>query len=126
PLDGGQPHLIGHTGKCFTYIEGLALSVEVSVIVSFELGLSAQLSAQEPRCQRHARQDPYAALSAQIEQALRRALPKNIVDDLNRTHAGVLDGLHAFLDPLDADSVVPQLPSLYQVVQDPENLGAII
>src|SRR5690606_39274625 len=60
------------------------------------------------------------------EQALRRALPKNIVDDLNRTHAGVLDGLHAFLDPLDADSVVPQLPSLYQVVQDPENLGAII
>ena len=43
------------------------------------------------------------------EEQVGRPLAEDVVDDLHRLHAGVLDGLQRLLDPLDADAVEADL-----------------
>ena len=56
-LHHAQAGLVIHAGKGFAAVKGLAVPVEIPVIVLLELAVAREFARQHPRRQRHARQD---------------------------------------------------------------------
>ena len=93
---------------------------------SANLLLAGHLAGQHPRRQRQPRQDADLLLARLGEEEVGRPLAEDVVDDLHRLHAGVLDRLERLLDPLDADAVEADLAGLDQVVAEAEHLGVVV
>ena len=67
-----------------------------------------------------------AACLGQLEEQISRSLAENIEDDLYRFHVRELNCLEGLFDFLNADPIMADLANLDKVIQNPEDLRAII
>src|SRR5579864_2149587 len=103
-----EPDIQIHSGKSLTYIKRCAVTIEVAVIISLELGIATEFASQKTAGQRHARQDANLLLFGLREEEFCRALAEAIEDDLHGLDIGEVDGFQSFLDLLHADAVIAE------------------
>src|SRR5690606_31982605 len=115
-----------YPGKGFALVEGFAVAIVAAMIARFELGRAVELARQKPARQRQPRQNADLLGAGLLKKELGGTLPKQVVDDLHRSDAGVFDGLERFFDSLDADSIVTQLAALLELVQSIEDLWHVV
>ena len=126
PLHGGQTGLVVDAGEGLADVEGLAVAVEVPVVVFGEPGLGRVPARQEARGQGHARDDADPRLLGGGQHRFERLLPERVEDDLDAGHVRPLDRRQRLLARLDADSVGPHPPfgdHRVEVVED--RLGVV-
>ena len=125
-LDRLEPDLVGHAGKRLADVEGLAVAVELAMVVVGEGGIGLELAGEQAARQRHARDHGDLARLGDVEEQPGRALPEDVEDDLDADHARIFDRLQGLLDPLDADAVVADLARGLEPVERVERLRVII
>ena len=99
------PDVEGHAGEGLTDVEGLAVPVEVPVVVGGERRRLVVLPGQQPAGQRHAGEDADPGAGGGRQQLLQRLAPEDVEDHLDRLHARVLQRGQPLGDGLDRDAV---------------------
>src|SRR5215210_8104116 len=115
-----------HAGEGLAPIKGLAISVEVAMVVLGELAVGPHLAGEETAGERHADEDTNVPLLGQGEELLGGLLAENIEDDLNGLHVRTVECQPRFLDGLDAHPVVLDLAGPHEPVQGVECLVSVI
>ena len=125
-LDEGQAGLVVEARERLAHIEGLAVAVERAVVGLLEGGARRELAGEQAGGQRHAREDAHVTALRGREEMLQRPLSDDVEDDLDAGHAGILDGLEAFLDALDADAIGGDGAGCDELVEGSEDLGVVV
>ena len=126
-LDRRQADLERDAREGLAAIERRAVAVEVAVVVARRTcSWRVILPASIPDDSGSRARMPTLRRRASAKKQVGRALAEDVVDELHRLHAGVLDRLQRLLDPLDADAVEADLAGLHQVVEHAERLGVVV
>ncbi|OIQ77658.1 hypothetical protein GALL_406440 [mine drainage metagenome] len=87
------------------------------MVIGRKSTLRTHLAAEQPGRQGEPCQDAHAAFLGLLKQQLRRALAKQVVNDLHALHTREFNGFERLFDLLDADPIVAQLASLHHVIE---------
>src|ERR1035438_6958017 len=82
-------------------------------------------SGEQPRCQRHARDDPYIGNLGRWKEPLLGSLAKDVVDDLDRRDPWIVECLQGLFHSFDGNSIVGYLSGAYELVEGSEYLRVI-
>ncbi len=121
-----ESDVVRHAGERLANVEGFAVAVVAAVIVGREDRVGPHLSGEHPAGEGYANDHTDIGLRGEIEEPICRSLPENVEDYLHRLNTRVLDRLHRFLYPLDADAVVADFPRNLQGVEFAEQLGSVV
>ena len=102
---GGDADVEGHAGEGLADVEGLAVAVEVPVVVGGERRRLVVLAGQQAAGQRHPGEDADPARAAAGQQLLQGLAPEDVEDHLDGLHARVLQGGQPLGDGLHRDAV---------------------
>jgi len=121
-----QSDVVVHSGKGLAYVKGLAMTIEIAVIIGSEGGLGAQFACQQAAGEWYTGEDSHLFLLGPREEYFRGALSEAVEDDLYGLNIGELDRLERFFHFLDTYSVVTDFACLDQIVEDREDFRAFV
>jgi len=125
-LDGFQSRLQIDARECFSHVERLALTVEVSVIVLWKLRLRGYLACKETACQRNTDYYSNFPLLCCGKEICGGLQSEHVEDDLHALEIRVFCGLERLGDLLDADPIVSHLAFTFQFIKRSENFRPIV
>src|SRR5690606_33317548 len=125
-LGDREPELEVDARERLSPIEGLPVAIVVAVVLRRKRSIPPHGAAEEPRGQRHARQNADVALLRLAEKELCRSLTKEIVNDLNARDARILNRLEPLFRSLDAYAIMEDLALANEAIQSVEGLWAIV
>src|SRR5947209_14320685 len=102
------------------------MAIKVAMIVRSEAGIGLKFAGEQAAGQRNASENADLFFLSSREEQFGGPQPEAIENDLYRLHVGKFDSLQCFFDFLHTDAVVAEFSGFHQIIQDSDDLRAII
>src|SRR5256885_4980937 len=102
------------------------MAIEVAMIVRGKTGIGLKFAGKQAAGQRNAGENADLFFLSSREEQVGGPQAETIEDNLYRLHIGEFESLECFFDFLHTDAVVADFSSFHQIIEDADDLRAII